>query len=228
MRFSYRAWRALARFCFTVLGRLEVVGQENIPPFGPLLVVSNHVSYNDPPTLAVSISRPLHFLAKEELFTNPLLAAGMRSVHVYPLGRASSGLGAMRTALGLLARDQAVAVFPEGRRSPDHSLIKALPGVAYLAIKSQATILPVGITGTEKFPAVRMPLPLCRFQANIGLPFTPPVIEGRVTRDAVNAVLDLIMQRVAMQLPEEYRGAYSLTMTTSRDRVGRQQNPEHE
>ena len=96
-------------------------------------------------------------------------------------------------------------------------MIKALPGAAYLAIKSQATILPVGITGTEKFPATRMPFPLRRFQANIGLPFTPPVIDGRVTRDAVNAVLGMMMQRIAMQLPEEYRGAYSLSPTSARD-----------
>lgn len=217
MIWSYRAGRALAQFCFTVLGRLEVSGQENIPPFGPLLVISNHLSYNDPPTLAVIMSRPLHFLAKEELFSNPLLAAGMRSVNVYPLEKSSSGLGAMKTALGLLAQDQVVAVFPEGRRSPDHSLIKALPGAAYLAIRSQATILPVGITGTEKFPAARMPFPLRRFQANIGLPFTPPPFEGRVTKDGVNAVLTMMMQRIAMQLPEEYRGAYSLAPVRDRD-----------
>jgi 1-acyl-sn-glycerol-3-phosphate acyltransferase len=116
----------------------------------------------------------------------------------------------MRTALDLLAQDQAVMIFPEGHISSNHTLEEASPGAAFLAIKSQAPILPIGIYGTEKFPPKRMPFPLCRFHVNIGQPFTLPVFEGRISRDAVNSVLDLIMQRIAELLPEEYRGVYTL------------------
>ena len=204
----YYPGRALARFCFNVFGRLEVTGRENVPPYGPLIVVANHLSYNDPPSLAAAMPRRLSFLGKQDLFVPSAKAWLFNSLRVYPVDR-SFGVSALRTALALLAQDEAVAIFPEGQRSPEKRLIKGMAGAAYLAMKSQAPILPVGITGTENFPHQRMPFPLCRFRVNIGPPFTPPVLEGGQTRVAADAVLEMIMQRIAMQLPEEYRGEYA-------------------
>lgn len=203
----YRPGRALARFCFGVLGRMEVSGQEGVPPYGPLLVVANHLSYNDPPAVAAAVPRSLAFLGKQDLFEGWGREWLMRQLQVYPMDR-ELGVGALRTALGLLAADQAVMIFPEGTRSRDYKLQRGLAGVAYLAIKSQAPILPVGIWGTEKFSPKRMPLPLCRFRVNIGAPFTPPLLEGGYTRAAAAGVLELIMLRIAALLPAEYRGVY--------------------
>lgn len=203
----YYPGRALARFCFNVFGRMEVTGRENVPPYGPLIVVANHLSYNDPPSLAAALPRRLSFLGKQELFEPTPKGWLFNSLRVFPVDR-SFGVSAVRTALNLLARDEAVVIFPEGGRSRTGGLIKGMDGAAYLAMKSQAPVLPVGITGTENFPHLRMPLPLCRFQVNIGQAFTPPVLEGGQTRVAAAAVLEIIMQRIAMQLPEEYRGEY--------------------
>jgi 1-acyl-sn-glycerol-3-phosphate acyltransferase len=205
----YAPGRLLACFCFNVFGRLEVVGRENVPPYGPLIVVANHISYNDPPSLAAALPRPLSFLGKQELFAPKPKAWFFNSLRVHPVDR-SFGASALRTALALLAQDEALVVFPEGQRSPEGKLINGMAGAAYLAMKSQAPILPIGITGTEKFPHQRMPFPLCRFRVNIGVPFTPPVLEGGQTRVAAGAILEMIMQRIAMQLPEDYRGQYSL------------------
>lgn len=203
----YRPGRALARFCFGVLGRMEVSGREGAPPYGPLLVVANHLSYNDPPAVAAAVPRPLAFLGKQDLFEGWGREWLLRQLQVYPIDR-ELGVGALRTALSLLAADQAVMIFPEGTRSRDYRLQRGLSGVAYLAIKSQAPILPVGIWGTEKFSPKRMPLPLCRFRVNIGAPFTPPLLEGGYTRAAAAGVLELIMLRIAALLPAEYRGVY--------------------
>ena len=219
MTLLYYPARALIRFCFNVFGRMEVTGRECVPPYGPLIVVANHISYNDPPSVAVAMPRPLSFLGKKELFTPALKGRFFSSLRVYPVDRSMS-VSAIRTALNLLAQDQAVVIFPEGHRSPDGTMQQGLAGAAYLAMKSQAPILPIGITGTEKFPHQRMPLPLCRFQINIGPPFTPPVLEGGNPRDAANSVLEMIMQRIAAQLPPEYRGVYGFAPHGTADRGG--------
>ena len=209
MTYLYFLVRAAAWFCFKNLGRLDIVGRENVPPYGPLIVVSNHLSFTDPAVLAVSVPRSLYFIGKKELFSNPVTSYIMRQVHTSPFDRSGLGADTVRTMLRQLAQDKAVVLFPEGHRSPDHTMKEGMLGVAYLALKSQAPILPVGITGTEKVSALRMPIPLCRFRANIGQPFTLPVIEGRPSRDVLRSLLDMIMDRIAYLLPKEYRGNYA-------------------
>jgi 1-acyl-sn-glycerol-3-phosphate acyltransferase len=109
----------------------------------------------------------------------------------------------------MLAEDKAVVVFPEGHRSPDHTMKEGMAGVVYLALKSQAPILPVGLYGTEKIGSWRMPFPMCRLSANIGQPFTLPVIDGKPSRAVMHSLLTMVMGRIANLLPEEYRGVYS-------------------
>ena len=217
--FMYQAGHWLGRFCFGNFGRLEVIGSECVPPYGPLIVVANHLSYNDPPLLVASLPRPLHFIAKQELFRYPLTNYFFRQFNVSPVNRSSHGVDALRLMLRLLAEDRAVVIFPEGHRSPDHTMKKAMLGVAYLAHKSQAPILPVGITGTEKFPPWRLPFPLRHMRANIGQPFTLPIIEGNPSRQVLESLRDMVMGRVAAMLPEEYRGVYAITDQAPRAKV---------
>lgn len=210
MTLLYWAGESLARFCFSAFGRWEVVGRELVPPRGPLIVVANHLSYADPPVLIGSLDRPLNFIAKRELFASPIMGALMRGFGVYPVDRSGMTVDAMRQVLRLLAQDRAVVIFPEGHRSPDRALRQGLAGAAYLAIKSQAPVLPIGITGTENIPSWRIPFPLCRFKVNIGPLFNLPTLEGTPSRAVVESVRDMIMYRIAALLPEEYRGVYAL------------------
>ncbi len=133
----------------------------------------------------------------------------MSSFNVSPYNRSGVGLDAVKTLLQMLAEDKAMVIFPEGHRSESHSLQEGMLGVVYLAMKSQAPILPVGLTGTEKIRAWRMPVPLRRLKANIGQPFTLPIIEGKVTKEVMNSMLVMIMGRIASLLPESYRGVYA-------------------
>ena len=134
----------------------------------------------------------------------------MRLAKVHPLDRSGTGLDALKTALKVLSRDGVIVIFPEGGISPTHSMQKARQGAAFLAIKSQAPILPIGISGTEKFAPWRMVIPLQRFRVNIGPPFTPPVLEGRIDKHIINSVSELMMNRIAVLLPENYRGVYEI------------------
>ena len=204
----YRVFNLLGRFCFRVFGRMEIAGAECVPQFGPLIIVSNHLSLNDPPLLVAAIPRPLYFIGKKELFGSSISRFLMRAFHVSPFDRSAAGIDAMRVLMQNLERDRAVVIFPEGTRSPDHAMQKGMLGVVYLALKSQAPILPVALTGTEKFPLWRVPFPFRRMTASIGPPFTLPVIEGRPSKAVMSSMLDMVMGRVADQLPPEYRGVY--------------------
>ena len=207
-RVLYCWGRRLAQFCFRAFGRMDISGVECVPPHGPLIVVCNHISFNDPPLLVATIPRPLFFIGKQELFKNPLFRIAMRVFHVSPFNRSTAGIDAVRVMMQNLERDRAVVIFPEGHRSPDHTLQKGMLGVVYLALKSQSPILPVAITGTHEFPIWRIAFPFRRMKTSIGPPFTLPVIEGRVSRAVMSSLLDMVMGRIADQLPLELRGVY--------------------
>ena len=116
------------------------------------------------------------------------------------------GVEAIRWNLQLLKRDETIVLFPEGTRSHGEGMKRAHPGVAYLAARSQAPILPVAITGTEKIRGYwQMPFPLCRVKVRIGQPFSLPVMEGKLSRPVLEHLADMIMQRIADILPEGYR-----------------------
>ena len=209
-----------ARFCFSNFGRLEVTGREAVPPYGPLIVVSNHLSYTDSPLLVASIPRPLYFICKQGLFSGTIGSSLAKQAHVFPLNLTGFRIDTLRSMLRMVAQDRAVVVFPEGHRSSDHTMQEGMLGVVYLALKSQAPILPVGVSGTEKISAWRMPVPLCRFRANIGPPFTLPVLEGKPSREVMTSLLNMIMTRVANLLPVEYRGVYQTATPVQAQAVG--------
>ena len=209
MSVIYHMGKGLGKFCFNVFGRLEVTGRENVPRQGPLIIVSNHLSFTDPPVLVCSLPRNMDFLGKKELFGNPASDFLMRNFHVHPFDRLGLGVDAIRMAMRLLAQDKALVIFPEGQRSRDHKLGDGLPGAAYMALRSQAPIIPVGVTGTEKISCWQMPVPLTRFRVNIGQPFSLPVVEGTPSRGAVASMRDMIMSRIAALLPPEYQGDWA-------------------
>jgi len=205
----YNMGAGLAKVCFNVFGKLNVVGQEGVLPRGPMIVVANHLSNADPPIISTIIQRKVSFLAKGGLFSNPISAAIFRTLGVYPLGRKGGDYRALIWALNLLKRDGVLGLFPEGARSKTAQLQEGLAGVAYLALKSQAPILPVGIVGTEKIPGFwRVALPLCRINVRIGQAFTLPILEGKPNPDILRSLTDMIMYRIAELLPREYRGRY--------------------
>lgn len=206
----YGIGMALAKLQLTLFAKWEVKGKEAILPKGPLIVAANHLSNADPPVVMASFNRRLNSLAKEAIFANPLFSSIFYSVGAHPVKSNGRDMKALRWALKLLERDRAILMFPEGTRSKNAALQRGKPGIGYLALRSQAPILPVALTGTENIPGMwRVALPLCRISVKIGEPFTLPVIEGKLSRPLLQQVTDIIMDRIAQLLPPQYRGYYA-------------------
>lgn len=193
----------------------QVDGLENVPPMGPLIIVANHQSNFDPPLLSTSLPRTVQFLAKKSIFQGgPIVSWFLRSWGAFPVDREKIDIGAYRWSLDQLSRDGAIVMFPEGSRNPGR-MARARPGVAQLAIKTQAPILPVGITGTEKLGTpFRVFNPTGKIRVNIGSAFTLPEITGVTNKELLYSITDMIMERVAALLPAKYQGTYKLKTVT--------------
>ena len=192
----------------------KVTGTENVPPMGRLIVVANHQSNLDPPLLAASLPRRIWFLAKDGIFVNPIVGPFLRAYGAFPLDRGGRDVRAYRWALDRLERDQALVIFPEGTRN-NGSMNRALPGVASLALKTGAPLLPVAIVGSERMGHwIRAVNPTGTIRVNIGQVFSLPSIDGKPGIEVLQSLTDMIMQRIAALLPERYRGAYSIVPST--------------
>ncbi len=206
----YRLGRLLAKIFIPTFGRIEVVGQENVPPYGPVIIAANHQSYADPPVIVYAIPRPVWFMAKRGLFRNPIAAFFLRGVHVYPVDRDRRDVDALKWAQDALAHDRALLIFPQGTRSPGR-LSEGNDGLTYLALRAGVPILPVAITGTEHIKGmVRIAFHFQRLKVVIGQPFSLPSIEGRLDRGILHSLTEEVMARIAMLLPDQYRGPYAL------------------
>jgi len=187
----------------------EVLGKERVPKTGSLIVVANHQSNMDPPILAASVPRRLKFLAKAELFERRWAAFLLNAWGAYPVRRGEADRRAYEWLLGELARPNgAMALFPEGTRTP-HSMGRAKRGIATLAVRSNAALLPVGLTGTEGMSNyLRVLNPTGTIRVNIGRPFAIRADRTPASQDDLDALTIEIMARIARLLPEDYRGVY--------------------
>jgi 1-acyl-sn-glycerol-3-phosphate acyltransferase len=143
----YHILRTVGRFIFGLLG-LRVEGAEQLPASGPVIVASNHVSNWDPVVVALALNRPVHFMGKVQLFKYWPLAKLFRSLHAFPVRKDIPDRKSIRQALQVLAENQVLGIFPEGRRNKAGHML-AEPGIILIARRSGAPIVPVACTGTN-------------------------------------------------------------------------------
>jgi 1-acyl-sn-glycerol-3-phosphate acyltransferase len=166
--------------------RGHVYGAENVPQDGPLIVVSNHASDFDPPILSSAVRRPVAYMAKEELFSIPILKQGIELYGAYPVKRGMADRSAIRAALNCLSKGWAVGLFLQGTRTPDARIPEPKLGAAMIAAKAQVPLLPVSLWGTQaivkKGSPVPRPVPVT---VRIGEAIDPPSSSKREELEAV-------------------------------------------
>lgn len=201
----------LSRMIFFLLTRRQVQGRENIPEEGPLLVVSNHLSYADQYLVAVTINRKMVWMAKEELFRHEPIRFLVKSFGAFPVHRGSTDRKALDQAQQVLDGGLTLSMFPEGTRSKNAQLQPAFPGTALIALHAGIPILPVGITGMgniNKGPLWHI-IHRPRVTVNIGRPFYLPATNDKLTKEKLSKLADFIMEHIAELLPPQYRGHYA-------------------
>lgn len=130
--------------------RFEVIGKENFPAEGGVLLCSNHIDNLDPPVVGINAPRPVYFMAKEELFNVPVLGKILPDLNAFPVKRGMSDREALRKGLGILKEGNVLGLFPEGTRSKTGQLGKGLAGAGFFALRSEAHVVPCAIIGPYK------------------------------------------------------------------------------
>ncbi|MGM0419357.1 MAG: lysophospholipid acyltransferase family protein [Bacillota bacterium] len=146
----YNSARRAVRLYAKSIMRLEVEGLENVPTEGPLVIMSNHISFQDPPLIGAFLPRPIHFMAKAELFQNKFLAYFLKKLEAFPIRRGTGDSRAFRQAIKVLKKDKVLGIFPEGTRYPEGSPGQPHSGSVMIAIMAKAPILPVGIKNIKR------------------------------------------------------------------------------
>jgi 1-acyl-sn-glycerol-3-phosphate acyltransferase len=129
--------------------RLRRLGTEHIPD-GGVILASNHRSFLDPFAIGCCLGRPIYFVAKEELFKNPLVGWFLNCLGAFPVKRGASDAESVATSLALLERGEAVVIFPEGTRIRTGSLAHPRRGVGRLALQSGRPVVPIAVTNSER------------------------------------------------------------------------------
>jgi 1-acyl-sn-glycerol-3-phosphate acyltransferase len=198
--------------------RPHVVGLEQVPRTGPLILASNHRSFIDSVLIPAVTPRPVNFLAKSDYFEGRgikgrLVKEWFVTFGAMPVDRDDSraAIASLETALDVLAGGGAFGIYPEGTRSRDGRLYRGRTGVAQLALTSGAPIVPVGLIDTERLQPLGSNRPrLVRVTVRFGEPIdvrgrydgVPP---GKARRE----ITDLVMTRIQELTGQEPAGVYN-------------------
>lgn len=172
----YGLMKVLVTVAVKIMFDVRVIGADNVPETGPVVLCSNHTSWWDPPLIACVIKRPVHFMAKKELFQNQFVAKVLYRVNAFPVNRSRADVGAIKQALRVLNDGNVLGVFPEGTRAKSSNGPSEMhAGAALLSLKADAPVVPVAIRGDYGFRS--------KVLVSVGEPFGLEAGNGRLSRD---------------------------------------------
>lgn len=192
--------RAVLRPLIRLRFRPRVTGLAHVPSDGPVLLASNHLSGLDTVLIPSFSPRRVQFLAKASLFESRLGGWFFKRIGAVPVERETSAAAqaALEAGRAVLAGGSVFAVFPEGSRSRDGRLQRGRGGAAWLALETGATVVPVGVIGTNRSlrdPATGKPHRVeLRFGAPVPLSDLAPLPAGRARREATERIMAAIRE----------------------------------
>lgn len=185
-------------YFFTLFFRFKIIGAQHLPMSGGVIIAANHISLWDPPVLSAACTRPINFMAKEELFANPLFSRIITNLKAFPVRRGAADRTAIRYAINLLKNGEILGAFPEGTRSKTGELGKPEPGIAMIALKAGVTIVPAAIIGTNKVFKKGSILP--QFIVKFGKPIM--ITEEKADKEMMEKISATIMEEISCLLKE--------------------------
>jgi 1-acyl-sn-glycerol-3-phosphate acyltransferase len=218
-----------------ILFKLDIIGIQNVPTQGPFIAMMNHIYFIDPVLVATLAPRNIVIMSKIENYQNPLLALVMRLYGTFPVHRGELDMTAIRTSLRIMQEGHGLLMAPEGTRSKSRTLQEGRDGMAWLALRSQAPIVPVALSGQEYlghnlrrlrrtplrvvfgepfyFRSVLHPASSAGSAPDLQQPFaalkTSSDAAPRTARGQLRRMTQEAMYALAKLLPPAYRGMYS-------------------
>lgn len=182
------------RVYFRTFYKVEIIGLDNIPQTGAVILTCNHVSNFDPPLVGgfVGLRRDPIYIIKKELLSVPLIGTMLKSFGFIAIDRYRKGgdLHSLKQALKVIKSGKALFIFPEGTRSKTGKPIKPKAGVGFLLWHCQAPVIPIRVFNTEKLPFTR------NLKVVIGKPFMLEKQEGKQTKEQFQDFADQVMQQI--------------------------------
>lgn len=201
-----------------LLYRPRAEGLDNIPTSGPVIIAANHLAFFDSVFLPLVVKRQVHFIGKHDYFSVPgfkgrLISGFFRGVGTIPVDRTGGEAAdaALQTAERILSEDKIFGIYPEGTRSPDGRLHRGKTGVARLALKTHASVVPAAVLNTRRLqpPGRRIPK-IGRARMIFGQVMDlSSYAEMEVDRDVLRAVTDDVVRAIQKLSGQEYVDVYA-------------------
>jgi 1-acyl-sn-glycerol-3-phosphate acyltransferase len=210
-RFARGVLRPIFRLAFRLLSDVKIIGRENVPKNGAYLITINHVSLFEPPFILAFWPTAPEGAGAVEIWNKPGQGILIRLYHGIPVHRGEFDRQLLKTMIAVLNSGRPLLLAPEGGRTHEPGMRRALPGVAYVIDKTQVPVIPVGIIGTtDDFFTRAMQFKKPPLEMRIGEPLNLPFVEGKgaTRREALQANADQIMHAIADLMPPDYRGVY--------------------
>jgi 1-acyl-sn-glycerol-3-phosphate acyltransferase len=200
----------LGGLLFYPMATVECSGLAHIPATGPCVLASNHINNFDVIFLGLHLPRHPHFMAKIELYKNPLLAWAIRLGGSFPIHRGENDPWAIQQAGRVLEAGQMLCMFPEGTRSgPKAQLRRGKVGAVKLALEHHAFLVPTAILGTQNLRLGGRGTN--RIKIQVGQPLDLVTLAGPppYKYETLRELTGLLMQQIAAMLPPAHRGVYA-------------------